>query len=608
MLVSFILIRLIVLLLVSLRGSLLHLFALGFFARLSNLLNEVLDDGPVLVHCNVQLLRPASRLNRVCGHDEVTAVVLHVLPRDKGEFDQVDLSEQGLDEPATHLEAVVGDLARQATNETILDCATPVRPLQVVLVKGIDVLELTLAVRLELAGVGMHGAADANLQLFLALLRLRVLDLPHLVDVAMTSGDLVFLFDKRIVFLERSVLGVVLAARVVQPGIVDLLSLFHERANTVNCVVCLWLVLERSLANRLVVQNVRFRLLIVLLTPLVDEDFAIVDLDFQVPGVVGLRGAHEDGRDLLCGIDVSRIILDHLTHRRVVKQACVEGRVPWLELRQCLRLLATRPVPFGFVLRDVTTFLCVVQRHWPQGRKSIKVLPCVLLEELPLASDVDGEVAQIGTQHPRVVAGPEVLTSLLLLRLTFHILTLALSVLVEATTLLLEILLVYVRFLLAILSNIRPLVVVLISHALLLFFLLTVTTLSRDSEIVVIVFLGLVHGVGFLGRFLLLLLDISCGFPLLLLLLVLSLTLLFFGALNRGCQEIRDFAQFGAFVDREEKLAIAAFPVLVRLNLLFARSKRILLLRIESWAFGLLGLLQCCVDVEKHHVQLVNFD
>ena len=415
MLVSFILIRLIVLLLITLGGNLLHLPALGFFARLSNLGNEVLDDGPVFVHRNVQLLRPARRLNRVCGHDEVAAVVLHVLPRDKGEFDKVDLCEQRLDEPATHLEAVVGDLARQATDQTILDCAAPVRPLQVVLVECIDVLILTLSVRLELAGVGMHGAADANLQLFLALLRLCVLDLPHLVDVAVTSGDLVLLFDKRIVVLERSDLGIVLAARVMQPGIIDLLSLLHERANTVNSVVRLWLVLERSLADRLVVQNVRFRLLIILLTSLVDKDFAIVDLDIQVPGVVRLRGAHEDGRDLLCGEDVSLFFFDHLNHRRVVKQACIEGRVPWLELRQRLRLLATRPVPFGFVLRDVTTFLCVVQRHRPQGRKSIKVLPCVLLEELPLASDINGEIAQIGTQHPRVVAGPEVLTSLFLL-------------------------------------------------------------------------------------------------------------------------------------------------------------------------------------------------
>lgn len=52
-----------------------------------------------------------------------------------------------------------------------------------------------------------------------------------------------------------------------------------------------------------------------------------------------------------------------------------------------------------------------------------------------------------------------------------------------------------------------------------------------------------------------------------------SLTLLFFGAHDCGRNEVGDLAELGASIVREEEFAVAAFPVVERLQLVLGRAK-----------------------------------
>jgi hypothetical protein len=93
---------------------------------------------------------------------------------------------------------------------------------------------------------------------------------------------LIFIFKERVFFFELFHFGWVWALTNVGPSVVNFLSFFPKSFDTIDAVIILRLMIKRSFTLGCVVQNVVFSVIL----SLVDENFAIEFLDFNIPRVV----------------------------------------------------------------------------------------------------------------------------------------------------------------------------------------------------------------------------------------------------------------------------------------------------------------------------------
>lgn len=252
-------------------------------------------------------------------------------------------------------------------------------------------------------------------------------------------------------------------------------------------------------------------------------------------------------------------MLDEVNHDGVLKK---RGRkFDTIEVFELLGLLTRGFVPSDIVLVDVTALFDVLKEDWLQGGQPLKSLPGEILEPLPFSGDVNRVVSQVATQLFGDVVNIRVNDELLLFGGTIFISGSSCSFCTEASLFLLSRLELHVFALLLIRCLCRSFFVVGTLSLVLL------ATFGSHGEPIIgvihfLVGLGLIELFNLLIVFLVGLLELFFHLSFLLLLLQ-----------HGGSNEVADFAQFGVFVNWEEKFAIATFPIVVLLELIIGGTK-----------------------------------
>jgi len=102
---------------------------------------------------------------------------------------------------------------------------------------------------------------------------------------------LVLIFDEGVLFIKLNLLSFILAA--VGPRIVNFLGLLHQLLDTVYGSVIIGLEINRVFADGLEIEQVGQFFFLIFGLSLVNEDFVVEFLDFEVKRVVRLGDCHE---------------------------------------------------------------------------------------------------------------------------------------------------------------------------------------------------------------------------------------------------------------------------------------------------------------------------
>lgn len=106
-----------------------------------------------------------------------------------------------------------------------------------------------------------------------------------------------------------------------EPSIVNFLCLLHQLSDTIHAAIIHWLVISRCLTDCLEVEDVCLWLVL----SLINEDLVSKFLDFNIPRVIGLGGAHQDSSDLVSCEDVCGILFDELNHDWIFEDRLIKG-------------------------------------------------------------------------------------------------------------------------------------------------------------------------------------------------------------------------------------------------------------------------------------------
>jgi len=199
--------------------------------------------------------------------------------------------------------------------------------------------------------VTVDSASDTNFLLLVSKFVVLVLKLPDFIDVSHPSIDLILVLCEGVASVELIHVGDIIALSKILPCIIDILSLLHQVLDTVNSWLVEWLVVKRSLADCLEIQDILF----LLIFSFVDENFVVELLNFNVPRVVGLGGAHQDCGDLVSREDVRHVLFDQLNHHGVVVDGWLNGLVFDDAGLKCSGLLRGGHVPGVIISHDFTS-------------------------------------------------------------------------------------------------------------------------------------------------------------------------------------------------------------------------------------------------------------
>jgi hypothetical protein len=206
----------------------------------------------------------------------------------------------------------------------------------------------------------MHSTPNTDLLLLDTFSWVGLLQFPDLVDVSDSGGHLVLVLKEWILPLILDDLGWILRLALVQPTIVDSLRLLHQWLDTVDGRVIVGLVVQGGLILSLEVENV---VLWVILT-LINEDLVLKLFDLEVPRIITLIRAHEDGGHHISRVDVGDVLLDELDHDGVVEEGLLKSVT--IKVLEGLWLLAGGSIPVVVVAEDLAALLNILEEDWPQ--------------------------------------------------------------------------------------------------------------------------------------------------------------------------------------------------------------------------------------------------
>jgi len=135
-------------------------------ALLHDDVNDASDDGPGVVHAQVDLLTEFNRLELLCSQDDVPGAVLDVVASDVSELEVIHASQDCLSCPLGKLASVVFQFVSQDSSPLGVQFLPPVNPpgvATVPLVQGLHVDELDLVVGSLLNCVYFTPANELNI-------------------------------------------------------------------------------------------------------------------------------------------------------------------------------------------------------------------------------------------------------------------------------------------------------------------------------------------------------------------------------------------------------------------------------------------------------------